>query len=76
MHSTDIASHQFPPHPPHVYLSIHPAGESCSDLGRVLVLDDPPVWPEFLVAIYLTERAREGRKPPPTLPPGPFPPMV
>ena len=23
-------------------MSIHPAGKSCSDLGRVLVLNDPP----------------------------------
>jgi hypothetical protein len=23
-------------------MSIHPDGESCSDLGRVLVLNDPP----------------------------------
>ena len=23
-------------------LPIHPAGKSCSDLGRVLVLNDPP----------------------------------
>ena len=28
---------------------------------------------EFTVAIYLTERARDGRKPPQSLPPGPFP---
>jgi hypothetical protein len=31
---------------------------------------------EFTVAIYLTERARDGRKPPQSLPPGPFPPMA
>ena len=31
---------------------------------------------EFTVAIYLTERARDGRKPPQSLPPGPFPPAV
>ena len=31
---------------------------------------------EFFVAIYLTERARDGRKPPQSLPPGPFPPSV
>jgi epidermal growth factor receptor substrate 15 len=31
---------------------------------------------EFCVAVYLTERAKEGRKPPATLPPGPFPPVA
>lgn len=31
---------------------------------------------EFTVAIYLTERARDGRKPPQSLPPGPFPPVA
>jgi hypothetical protein len=41
-HSTDFE----PPAPPYslwVCMSIHPEGESCSDLGRVLVLNDPPV---------------------------------
>jgi len=38
-HSTDIHS----PHPPpHICVSIHSECESFSDLGRVLVLDDPP----------------------------------
>ena len=31
---------------------------------------------EFIVAIYLTERAQDGRKPPQALPPGPFPPIA
>ena len=31
---------------------------------------------EFTVAIYLTERARDGRRPPRSLPPGPFPPAA
>ncbi len=31
---------------------------------------------EFIIAIYLTERAREGRQPPSSLPPGQFPPMA
>jgi len=29
---------------PHVCISFHPECESCSDLGRVLVLNDPPTW--------------------------------
>lgn len=32
-------------------------------------------WLEFVVAVYLTEQAREGRMPPATLPPGQFPPF-
>ena len=32
-------------------------------------------WLEFVVAVYLTEQAREGRMPPTTLPPGQFPPF-
>ena len=37
-HSSDDGS---PPPPPHVCMSIHTEGKSCSDLGRVLVLNDP-----------------------------------
>jgi hypothetical protein len=32
-------------------------------------------WLEFVVAVYLTEQARDGRMPPATLPPGQFPPF-
>lgn len=32
-------------------------------------------WLEFVVAIYLTEQARNGRMPPPSLPAGQFPPF-
>jgi len=35
--STDVESP-----PPRVSMSIHTQGSSCSDLGRVLVLNDPP----------------------------------
>jgi len=39
-HSADIES---PPPPPlHVCTSIQPEGQSSSDLGRVLALNDPP----------------------------------
>ena len=38
-HTTDTAS---PPPSPRVCMSIHPECQSCFDLGRVLVLDDPP----------------------------------
>jgi hypothetical protein len=27
-------------------MRMHPEGKSCSDLGRVLALDDPPAWSE------------------------------
>jgi hypothetical protein len=36
--STDV---EFTPPPPRLCMSIHPEGESCSDLGRLLVLNDP-----------------------------------
>jgi hypothetical protein len=38
-HSADV---EYPPHPPCVCMSIHPELKPCSDLGRVLVLNDPP----------------------------------
>jgi hypothetical protein len=38
-HSTDVAS--FPPLP-RVRMSTHAEGEPCSDLGRVLLLNNPP----------------------------------
>jgi len=41
-HSTDVESPS--PPPPCVCMSIHPEGESCSDLGWVHVLSDPAVW--------------------------------
>ena len=44
MHSTDSGS--LPPLP-RVCLSIISKGKSCSDLGRVLVLDDPPARMEM-----------------------------
>jgi len=30
-------------------MSLHPAGESCSDIGRLLALNDPPAWLELLM---------------------------
>jgi len=42
--SSDVES---PPPPPHVCMSIHNQGKSCSDLGREPVLNDPasrPLW--------------------------------
>jgi hypothetical protein len=39
MHSTYVES---PPPPQRVPTSIHTQGEPCSELGRVLVLNDPP----------------------------------
>ena len=30
-------------------MGLHPEGKSCSDLGRVLVLNDPPAW-QLIVA--------------------------
>ena len=45
-HSTHVASPP-PPHPPYtmrVFVSVHPEGKSCSDLGRVLVVNDPTAW--------------------------------
>jgi len=39
-HSTDVESPPTPP-PPCPYVRIHSEGESCSDLGRVRVLNDP-----------------------------------
>jgi len=38
-HSTDVES--LPP-PPRVCMSTHADGKSCSNLGRLLVLNDPP----------------------------------
>ena len=38
-HSTEVESS---PPPPHFCTSIHPDGEPCTDLVRVLVLNDPP----------------------------------
>jgi len=32
---------EYPAPPPGVCMSIHPEGKSCSDLGRVLDLNDP-----------------------------------
>jgi len=40
-HSTDVES---PLPPPRVCMSIHFEERSCFDLGRVLVLNDPPAW--------------------------------
>jgi hypothetical protein len=37
-----------PPPPPHqrVYMSIHTQDKTCSNIDRVLALNDPPSWPE------------------------------
>ena len=40
--STRPTLNQSPPPPPRVCVSIQPEDNSCSDLGRVLVLNDPP----------------------------------
>jgi len=40
-HSTDVESP--PPPPPRVCMSVYPEIKACSDLGRVLVLNDPAV---------------------------------
>ena len=40
-HSTDA---EYPPHPPRGCMSIHPERVSRSDVGRDLVLNDPPTW--------------------------------
>jgi len=37
-HFTDF---EYPPPPPRVCMSIQPEGKSCTDLGRVFVLNDP-----------------------------------
>jgi hypothetical protein len=40
-HSTDVESPP-PPPPPCLCMSMHTQGKSCSDPGRVLLLNDPP----------------------------------
>jgi len=42
MHSTDVELIESPPHPLRVCMSFH-HGKSCSNVGRVVVLNDPPV---------------------------------
>ena len=56
-HPTGVESH---PPPSHVCMSIHPEGKSCSDLGRVLVLNDPSDWllPDWLVYHELITTSR------------------
>ena len=39
-HSTDV---KHPSSPPRVCMNIHCEGKACSDLGRVLVLNDPRI---------------------------------
>ena len=43
-HMPDVASPP-PPPPPHVCTRLHPDGKPCSDIGRVLVLNDPTIRP-------------------------------
>jgi len=38
------AEFQYPPPPSRVGMSTHPEGESCCDIGLVLVFGDPPIW--------------------------------
>jgi len=38
-------SRRIPPPPPHVCMSVDTEGETCSNLGSVLVLNDPPARP-------------------------------
>jgi hypothetical protein len=42
LYSTGVESPPPPPHTAHVCLKNHPEGELCSDLGSVLVFNDPP----------------------------------
>jgi len=46
-HSTDVES---PPPPAHVCISIRLEGKSCSDLCRVLVLNNPAAWVDAKLA--------------------------
>ena len=38
--------------PPRVYMSIHTQGKSCSKIGRVLALNDPPAGPRAGAAAH------------------------
>jgi epidermal growth factor receptor substrate 15 len=59
-------------------LSLNPPKELLKDIWALADADRDGTLnrEEFFVAVYLTERAREGRKPPASLPAGPFPPMA
>ena len=59
-------------------LSLNPPKELLKDIWALADADRDGTLnrEEFFVAVYLTERAREGRKPPASLPAGPFPPVA
>ena len=59
-------------------LSLNPPKELLKDIWALADADGDGTLnqKEFFVAVYLTERASEGRKPPASLPAGPFPPVV
>lgn len=61
-----------------VLMSLDAPKELLKDIWALADADKDGIisWPEFLVAMYLTERARDGRKPPTSLPHGPFPPIA
>ena len=60
-----------------VLLSLNAPKELLKDIWALADTDKDGVlnFQEFVTAIYLTERAREGRQPPSSLPPGQFPPV-
>ena len=61
-----------------VLMSLNAPNELLKDIWALADTDKDGVlnFQEFIIAIYLTERAREGRQPPSSLPPGQFPPMA
>ena len=56
-HSTHVESPP-PPYTPRVCMSIHPKGKSCSNLGRVRVLNDPAARATWSSSARCTTRRR------------------